>query len=109
MPMTAPSPPWRRPVPTTRAQPSGRRQAGSRPAAPSTNGPCHARPGNGQTLIKPPVMDTWFGHVTEVGVTWWYKTAGAPETIAQEAVETGQAAGAVQPPSPGRHACSEPP
>jgi hypothetical protein len=36
---------WRRPAPRIRARPSGRRQAGSPPAAPSTNEPSHACPG----------------------------------------------------------------
>ena len=50
IPMAAPSPPWRRPAPKTRARSSGRRQAGLPPAAPSTSGPSHARPGNGTAL-----------------------------------------------------------
>ena len=44
------APPWRWPTPRTRTRSSGRRQAGSRLAAPSTNGPSLAHPGNGTAL-----------------------------------------------------------
>jgi hypothetical protein len=50
IPMAAPSPPWQGRTPKTRARSSGRRLAGSRLAAPSTNGPSHARSGNGKAL-----------------------------------------------------------